>query len=175
MANLGKIQKESNFTARSGQSRRDVENLAANSTRFEKPTNIIARSLRSRHDICWFLKHHGEVSTNLGEMEDISPRSRRDLEFHERHGEISTISARSRQSRRVLGNLGEMEHISPRSRRDLESNKNHGEISARSLQSRRDLLNLDHRGPAQSVWVADCYFIVNVLDLLFASPIAIYR
>ena len=32
-----------------------------------------------------------------------------------------------------------------------------------------------HRGPAQSVWVADCYFIVNVLDLPFASPIAIYR
>ena len=80
-------------------------------------------------------------------MEDISPRSRRDLEFHERHGEISTISARSRQSRRVLGNLGEMEHISPRSRRDLESNKNHGEISARSLQSRRDLLNLDEISP----------------------------
>ena len=25
------------------------------------------------------------------------------------------------------------------------------------------------------VWVADCYFIVNVLDLPFASPIAIYR
>ena len=32
-----------------------------------------------------------------------------------------------------------------------------------------------HRGPAQSVWVADCYFIGNVLDLPFASPIAIYR
>ena len=76
-------------------------------------------------------------------MEDISPQSRRDLEFHEGHGEISTISARSRQSRRVLGNLGKMEHISPRSRRDLESNKNHGEISVRSLQSRRDLINLD--------------------------------
>ena len=30
-------------------------------------------------------------------------------------------------------------------------------------------------GPTQSVWVADCYFIVNVLDLQFASPIAIYR
>ena len=78
-------------------------------------------------------------------MEDISPRSRRDLEFHERHGEISTISARSRQSRPVLGNLGEMEHISPRSRRDLESNKNHGEISSistRSRRSRRDLANL---------------------------------
>ena len=32
-----------------------------------------------------------------------------------------------------------------------------------------------HRGPTQSVWVADCYFIVNVLDIPFASPIAIYR
>ena len=73
--------------------------------------------------------------------------SRRDLEFHKRHGEISTISARSLQSRRVLGNLGEMEHISPRSRQDLESNKNHGEISARSLQSRRDLINLDEISP----------------------------
>ena len=28
-----------------------------------------------------------------------------------------------------------------------------------------------HRGSTQSVWVADCYFIVNVLDLPFASPI----
>ena len=136
------IQKESNFMARSRQSRRDVENLAANSTRFEKPTNITARSLRSRHDICWFLKHHGEVSTNLGEISVISVRwriSRRDLACHECHGKISTISARSWQSRRVLGSLGEMEDISPRSHRDLESNKHHGEISARSLQSRRDL------------------------------------
>ena len=33
----------------------------------------------------------------------------------------------------------------------------------------------NHRAPTQSVWVADCYFIVNVLDLPFASPIAIYR
>ena len=32
-----------------------------------------------------------------------------------------------------------------------------------------------HRGPAQSVWVADCYFIVNVLDLPFASPIVVNR
>ena len=32
-----------------------------------------------------------------------------------------------------------------------------------------------HRGPTQSVCVADCYFIVNVLDLPFASPVAIYR
>ena len=32
-----------------------------------------------------------------------------------------------------------------------------------------------HRGPTQSVCVADCYFIVNALDLPFASPIAIYR
>ena len=32
-----------------------------------------------------------------------------------------------------------------------------------------------HRGPTQSVCVADCHFIVNVLDLPFDSPIAIYR
>ena len=31
------------------------------------------------------------------------------------------------------------------------------------------------REPTQSVCVADCYFIINVLDLPFASPIAIYR
>ena len=31
---------------------------------------------------------------------------------------------------------------------------------------------LHHREPTQSVCVADCYFIVNVLDLPFASPIA---
>ena len=102
----------------------------------------MARSLISRHDICWFLKHHGEVSINLGEISVISARwriSHRDLACHECHGKISTISARSWQSRRVLGNLGEMEDISPRSHRDLESNKHHGEISARSLQSRRDL------------------------------------
>ena len=36
-------------------------------------------------------------------------------------------------------------------------------------------VRLKHREPTQSVWVADCYFIVNVLDLPFASPIAIYR
>ena len=32
----------------------------------------------------------------------------------------------------------------------------------------------NHRAPTQPVCVADCYFIVNVLDLPFASPIAIY-
>ena len=37
-----------------------------------------------------------------------------------------------------------------------------------------DFLRLLHRAPTQSVCVADCYFIVNVLDLPFASPIAIY-
>ena len=46
---LTEMQKESNFTARSRQSRRDVKNLAANSTRFEKPTNM-ARSRQSPHD-----------------------------------------------------------------------------------------------------------------------------
>ena len=34
---------------------------------------------------------------------------------------------------------------------------------------------LEHGVPTQSVGVADCYFIVNVLDLPFASPIPIYR
>ena len=33
----------------------------------------------------------------------------------------------------------------------------------------------DQWAPTQSVCVADCYFIVNVLDLPFALPIAIYR
>ena len=42
-----------------------------------------------------------------------------------------------------------------------------------SLNSSSD--NNTHRGPTQSVCVADCYFIVNVLDLPFASPTAIYR
>ena len=31
------------------------------------------------------------------------------------------------------------------------------------------------QGPTQGVCVADCYYIGNVLDLPFASPIAIYR
>ena len=34
---------------------------------------------------------------------------------------------------------------------------------------------INHRGPTQSVCVADCYLIANVLDLPFASPIAKYR
>ena len=33
----------------------------------------------------------------------------------------------------------------------------------------------NHRAPTQSVGVANCYFIVNVPDSLFASPIVIYR
>ena len=32
-----------------------------------------------------------------------------------------------------------------------------------------------HRAPTQSVCLANCYFIVNVPDLPFALPIAIYR
>ena len=31
------------------------------------------------------------------------------------------------------------------------------------------------QGPIQSVWATDCYFIVNVLDLPFASLIDINR
>ena len=35
------------------------------------------------------------------------------------------------------------------------------------LRTKRNLVrgDFDHRGPAQSVWVADCYFIGNVLAL----------
>ena len=43
------------------------------------------------------------------------------------------------------------------------------------FNSSRTILMLHHRPPTRSVCVADCYFIVNVLDLPFASPIAIYR
>ena len=42
----------------------------------------------------------------------------------------------------------------------------------REPEPRRSKKN--HRGPTQSVCVADSYFIVNVLELPFASPIAIY-
>ena len=37
------------------------------------------------------------------------------------------------------------------------------------------ITQFQHRGPTQCVCVADCYYIVNALDLPFASPIAIYR
>ena len=41
-------------------------------------------------------------------------------------------------------------------------------VSSKSIQ-------LERGGSTQSVGVADCYFIVNVLDLPSASPIALYR
>ena len=44
-----------------------------------------------------------------------------------------------------------------------------------SLRLRDCVVVFIHRGPTKSVCVADCYFIVNVLDLPFASSIAIYR
>ena len=52
-------------------------------------------------------------------------------------------------------------------------------ISASGFRKRKkqgtNMAPCNHREPAQSVCVADCYFIVNVLDLPFASPIAICR
>ena len=45
--------------------------------------------------------------------------------------------------------------------------------SIRQLKEVNAKLKSAHRGPTQSVWVADCYFIVNVLDLPFASPIVV--
>ena len=50
---------------------------------------------------------------------------------------------------------------------------NNGRRRASHLSGRFTLWN--HREATQSVFVADCYVIVNVLDLPFASPIAIYR
>ena len=47
--------------------------------------------------------------------------------------------------------------------------------TGRNGVKKRLILLSNYRGPAQSVWVADCYFIVNVLDLPFASPIAVNR
>ena len=70
----------------------------------------------------------------------------------------------------------------------LKSFYNRRKVTLRELKSLLGLLSFTcsvivpgrpflrrHRGPTQSVCVADCYFIVNVLDLPFASPIAIYR
>ena len=89
-------------------SRWDGGYLAAISSRLRISQTSRVRSLQSQRGL-----------GNLGEMEDISPRSRRDLESHKHHSEIS---ARSRQSRRDLVNLGEISSISARSRqswRDL--------------------------------------------------------
>ena len=70
----------------------------------------MARSQRSRRDSKTH-KHHGEISTNLGEISVISARwriSRRDLTEIQN---VTNIMARSLQSRRVLSNLGEMEDM----------------------------------------------------------------
>ena len=45
----------------------------------------------------------------------------------------------------------------------------------RALHLTRFTLWHNHMEPTESGCVADCYFIVNVLDLPFASPIAICR
>ena len=43
------------------------------------------------------------------------------------------------------------------------------------LKKKRNCSQSMHREPRQSVFVSYCYFMVNVLDLPFASAIAIYR
>ena len=76
---------------------------------------------KSRQDLGEILPRYRKSQTswqdlsNLGKMQKISPRTRRD------YGEISAISARWRKSRR-----------------DSETHKHHGEISARSRPSGRD-------------------------------------
>ena len=128
------------------QSRRDEENLAANSTRsWRDLSNLgemeeISPRFRNSQTPWWDL---GDRDLgHLGEMENISPRSRRDLESHKHHCEISTISARSRQSWRdgeYLTTISLRFRILQTSWRDL------GEISAisaRYRQSGQDLTNL---------------------------------
>ena len=80
--------------------------------------------VRSRQQTSW------RDLSNLSGMEDISPRSHRALECHEHHGEISTISARSRQSRRDGRHLAA---ISPRFRIQQTSWRDLGEISVKIL------------------------------------------
>ena len=118
----------------SARSRRDL-------TEIELHGEISPISARCRKSRCE-LGEIWETHKYFGEMEEISPQSRRDSETHKHHGEIST-------------NLGEISvissAISPRSRRDLEFHKHHEEIStsfynlgeisaisARSQLSRRD-------------------------------------
>ena len=64
------------------------------------------------------------------------------------------------------------------------SSVSHDQVGSRSIGIQMTVCLCDscyfpkeshHRGPTQCVCVADCYYIVNVLDLPFASPIAIYR
>ena len=121
------------ISARCRKSRRELDEIWETNKYHNEIAEISPWHLLVSQTSWWGLYKSRRDLGNLGEMEDTSPRSRRDLECHKRHGEISTISA---QSRRVLGNLGEMEDISPRSRRDLESNKHHGEISPISPRSR---------------------------------------
>ena len=129
---LGEIQKESSFTARSCQSRWDVENLAANSTEFwetHKHLGEILAKWRRSHRDSETHKHHGEISTNLGEILVISARwriSRRDLA---EISNLANIMARSLQISVISSRWR-------RSRRDLESRKHHGEISTISGRSR---------------------------------------
>ena len=44
----------------------------------------------------------------------------------------------------------------------------HGKKEITSQVLRHGDQLFEHRGPKQSVWVGNCYFIVNVLDLPFA-------
>ena len=125
VGNLGKKFVSFKISARSNRDTERVDLHAEISPRFRNSQTSWRDLCKSRRDL-----------DNLGEMEDISPRSRLDLEYHK-----PLWPDLDRQSRRDLGNLGEMEDISPRSRQDLKPHKHHGEISAilvSSQQSRRD-------------------------------------
>ena len=48
-------------------------------------------------------------------------------------------------------------------------------VACAADESYLTLVKYLHRAPTQSACVTDCYFTVNVMDLPFASPIAICR
>ena len=96
--------------ARSHQSRRDVENLAVNSTRF-------------LYIFYFFILRNAQSSWRdlryLGEMEEILPRSHRDSGTHKHHGEIFTIWANSVRSRQAVEEFSAISERWRISRRDL--------------------------------------------------------
>ena len=135
------------ISARCRKSRRELDDIWETNKYHCEIAEISPWYLLVSQASWWGLYKSRRDLGNLGEMEDISPRSRRGLEFHERHGEISAISASSRQSRRDGTYLAA---ISPRFRIQQKSWRDLGEISAisaRSHQSRRDLADLGEISP----------------------------
>ena len=116
-------------------------------------------------------------------MEDTSPRSRRDLECPERHGEISARSLQSRRdggylaaiwprfrmSRTSWRDLGEISTISARSRQSRRVLGNLGEMEDISPRSRRDLESNKHHGEISARSLQSRRDLINLDEI---SPIS---